>query len=144
MRFSPQEIEAAIELHQLGLPWEPGPGQYVWDQAGLVEQHSPFQDGVYFILDLKHFLRRAGTLETLKRSMVWLPTWHDVRDVLEHLGLDHADVAQAIQNHHALEHKHELLTLYSLIAARLGTSSGRSELAAGGPWQGTRMCCAAE
>ncbi len=114
MKFSPQEIDAAIQLHQLGLPWEPQSGHYVWDKTGLIEQPSPFQNGVYFILDLKHFLRRAGTLEALKRSMVWLPTWHAARDLLESLGADSADIARALQTHNALEYRHELLTLYGL------------------------------
>jgi hypothetical protein len=131
MRFSPQEIDAAIKLHHLGLPWEPRPGHYVWDQTGLMEQDSPFQIGVYFILDLKHFLRRAGTLQALKRSMVWLPTWRDARDALEYFGVDNAEIMQALQTQQALHYRHELLTLYGLIASHLKASDARSGVATG-------------
>ena len=86
MQFSAQEIHGATQLRDLGLYWEPQPGHYVWDEAGLIELPSPFQDGVYFILDLKHFLRRAGTLDGLKQSMVWLPTWRDARLILHTIG----------------------------------------------------------
>ena len=119
MQFSAHEIHWAKQLHDLGLPWEPRPGHFVWDHAGCIEQPSPFQEGVYFILDLKHFLRRTGTLETLKASMVWLPTWHDARAILATMGVEHEGIADALQAQSALEHGEELLTLYRLIASRL-------------------------
>ena len=119
MQFSAQEIHWAKQLHDLGLPWEPRPGHYVWDQGGIIEQPSPFQDRVYFILDLKHFLRRSGTLGRLKASMVWLPTWHDARAILATLGVEHQMVADALQAQAALEQGEELLALYRLIASRL-------------------------
>jgi hypothetical protein len=131
MRFSPEEIDAAIKLRDLGLPWEPCPGHFVWDQTGLMEQDSPFQKGVYFILDLKPFLRRAGTLQALKRSIVWLPTWRDARAALECLGVDHAEIMEALQTQQALHYGHELLTLYGLIASHLEASGSQPAVAAG-------------
>jgi hypothetical protein len=131
MRFSPQEIDAAIKLHHLALPWEPRPGHYVWDQTGLMERDSPFQNGVYIILDLKPFVRRAGTLHVLKRSMVWLPTWREAREALESLGVDNAEIMQALQTQQALRYRHELLTLYGLIASHLEASGARSGVATG-------------
>ena len=94
MRFSDRVIDEAKRLHGLGLAWEPQPGHYVWDKDALIEKTSPFQEGVYFILDLKHFLRRAGTIHALKKSFVWLPTWHDARDILWLLGVSDAEVAR--------------------------------------------------
>jgi hypothetical protein len=119
MQFSTQERQGALQLRDLGLTWEPQAGHYVWDEAGLIEQPSPFQEGVYFILDLKHFLRRAGTMERLKQAMVWLPTWHDARLILQTMGVENGRVADALQAQAALEQNRELLTLYDLIAARL-------------------------
>ena len=46
MQFSAHEIHWAKPLHDLGLPWEPRPGHFVWDHAGCIEQPSPFQEGV--------------------------------------------------------------------------------------------------
>lgn len=119
MQFSAEEIYLAKRLHDLGLPWEPQPGHYVWDEAGLIDQPSPFQERVYFILDLKHFLRRSGTLDAFKTSMVWLPTWHDARDILSAMGVGPEVVTEALQRQAVLQHREELLTLYRLIACRL-------------------------
>lgn len=109
----------AKQLRDLGLPWEPRPGHYVWDEAGLIDRPSPFQERVYFILALKHFLCRSGTLDALKTSMVWLPTWHDARDILAAMGVGHEVVSGALQAQAALQRREELLTLYRLIACRL-------------------------
>lgn len=119
MQFSAQEMYWAKQLHEFGLPWEPCPGHYVWDVAGFIEQPSPFQEGVYFILDLKHFLRRTGTLDTFKASMIWLPTWHDARAILAAMGVADTVIAEELQAQSALEHGEELLTLYLLIASHL-------------------------
>jgi hypothetical protein len=123
MRFSEDEILLALELCMLGLPWEPQPGHYVWDADGLIDCPSPFHDRVYFILDLKHFLRRAGTLEELKAALVWLPTWHDARNILESLGVSHAEVACRLEEYDAIEQQIELATLYRMIADQLATAA---------------------
>jgi hypothetical protein len=102
MQFSPQDIHGAKQLRDLGLRWEP-----------------QLQDGVYFILDLKHFLRRAGLLDRLKQSMVWLPTWHQARRILQTMGVDNGTVAHALQAPSVLEHHQELRALYELVATRL-------------------------
>jgi hypothetical protein len=68
MKFTPAEIELARRLKQLGLAWTPSVGHFVWDETGLINCTSPFHDYVYFILDLKHFLRRAGTIERLQQD----------------------------------------------------------------------------
>ena len=123
MHFTTALIDRAKTLRSLGLTWDPKPGHYVWDENGLIEKPSPFQECVCFILDLKHFLRRAGTLETLKESLVWLPTWHEVRDILETLGVSDADVASRLISERAIESRDELIVLYDLIAERLGGCS---------------------
>jgi hypothetical protein len=122
MRFQKPIIELAKRLRDLGLVWEPMPGHYVWDEAGLIEKASPFQEGVYFILDINHFLRRAGSLDAMKRSLIWLPTWHDARDVLQTLGVSDAEVASRLASKEAIEHRAELMVLYELIAETLGRS----------------------
>jgi hypothetical protein len=92
----------------------------VWDENGLIEKPSPFQEGVYFILDLKHFLRRAGTIEAMKDALVWLPTWHDARDILRALGVADDAVAGRLAAKAAIESGDELPVLYDLIAEQLG------------------------
>jgi len=119
MQFSNRLIDGAKRLRYLGLAWEPRPGHYVWDQAGLIDTPSPFQEGVYFILDLKHFLRRAGTMEILKESFFWLPTWHDAREILQALGISDTRVASRLASKAAVESRDELMVLYDLIAEQL-------------------------
>jgi hypothetical protein len=122
MHFSDRAIERAIRLRHLGLAWEPRPGHYVFNESSLIEKPSPFQEGVYFILDLKHFLRRAGTMEALKESLFWLPTRHDARDILHELGVSDAYVAGRLAAKEAIENRDGLVVLYDLIAEHLGRS----------------------
>ncbi len=51
MQFRPEEIEMARQPRRLGLPWEPKAGHYVYDETGLCRKTSPFQDGMYFVLN---------------------------------------------------------------------------------------------
>lgn len=119
MRFSQQEIDAARRLRDLGLRWFPAPGHFVFDEARAVEQPSPFQERVYFILELKHFLRRTGGVDRLRSALFWLPTWYDARELLQSQGVTDAEVADALQHAGAIESRSELLALYGLIAVGL-------------------------
>jgi len=119
MRFSQQEIDAARLLRELGLSWFPAPGHFVFDEAGVIEQPSPFQERVYFILELKYFLRRTGCVDRLKSALFWLPTWHDARELLQSQGVADWEVADALKNAGAIESRSELLTLYRLLEVGL-------------------------
>jgi hypothetical protein len=120
-KFLHDEIEKAKELKRLGLRWMPRPGHYVWDDEGLIEKSSPFQPQVYFILDLKHFLRRAGSIERLQDLLVWLPTWEDIRLILGGLGLTDEMIAQHLEQTRAVEAGNERTIMYDLALARLRT-----------------------
>ena len=61
-------------MKEAGLTWTPQPGCYVWDPLRRIALMTPFPEGIYFILDLKHFLQRLGNLATITRELVWLPT----------------------------------------------------------------------
>jgi hypothetical protein len=115
MRFSPAKIVLALELKRQGLPWEPQPGHFVWDETGLIEQTSPFHDRVYFILDLKHFLRRTSTIENLQKMFYWLPTWQDAREVLHNFGVNSSEIADRLLKEKAVEKETERLVLYRMI-----------------------------
>ncbi|MGE0528843.1 MAG: hypothetical protein AB7P49_17395, partial [Bdellovibrionales bacterium] len=113
----------ARQLRDLGLPWEPQPGHYVWDEKGIIEQPSPFQERVYFILDLKHFLRRAETIEGLKTSMFWLPTWWDVRTLLKKFDVSSETIANRLHQQRAIEQDGELMELYHLLLEKMQQAS---------------------
>lgn len=115
MYFSPEEIALARQLKAAGLPWHPQPGHFVWDEAGVIEQPSPFHDRVFFILDLKHYLRRTTTFENLQKMFYWLPTWQDSREVLQALGISSSDIANRLVVEKAVEQDVERLVLYRMI-----------------------------
>jgi hypothetical protein len=119
MKFSNQEIEIAKKLHGLELAWHPQAGQYVFDLKGIIEKSSPFQEGVYFILDIKHFLSRAGSVEDIKAAMCWLPLWEDCRGILKSLGVGWDKIINRINASSAFENNTERLILYRMILEEL-------------------------
>lgn len=117
--FSADELELAQLFKAFGLDWTPRPGMYVLDQSDLIECSSPFQDRVFFILDVKHFLRRSGTIDQLKDRVCWLPTWEQARQVLSDLGVPAAPIAQRLMDSRALIEGTERLELYRMIEERI-------------------------
>ncbi len=125
MKFTQTEIELARRLKQLGLGWTPSVGHFVWDESGLIECSSPFHDHVYFILDLKHFLRRAGTIERLQQDLCWLPTWEQSRELLRQAGVAEAEVARRLVASGAIESGNERICLYEMLAEQLVATRDR-------------------
>lgn len=123
IHFTPDEMAQAQRLKQAGLPWQPQPGNFVYDPHELIEAPSPFQERVYFILDLKHFLRRAASLEDLKEKMIWLPTWEDARALLAERGVEDEEIARRLQQARALHNKTERLLLYAMLEEALKADS---------------------
>ena len=115
MWFSRQEIAFAFKLRDAGLDWSPYPGSYIWDANKKIRPTSPFQRGVYFLLDVDCFIAFFGGVENLKRAVVWLPTWEQCRIVLEHYGATHQEIASRLRSEKNLER----LTLYKLIGEHL-------------------------
>ncbi len=119
MHFSREEIETACGLHELGLPWVPRAGHYVYDPTGACPKPSPFQEGVYFILNCEYFMNLLGGVDRFQSAMRWLPTWHDARQLLRGLGVADESVAAWLKECQAIENGGELLLLYRLIAHSL-------------------------
>ena len=122
MRFSEQEIQAARRLQSLGLDWEPRVGNYVFDAHDSVEPESPFQKGVYFVLNYEHFIRLLGGVERFKERMVWLPTWEDLRALLREQGVEDSAVLEELSSKNSLQDGSERLALYQLLIERLGSA----------------------
>lgn len=119
MRFTSEEIAFAKHLRHIGLEWEPAAGHYVYDQTGFCQQRSPFQEKVYFILNYNYFMKAVGGVERFKQIMIWLPTWHDVREILRSLEISDQEIASYLESHGAIEAGNERLTLYEMIAEQL-------------------------
>lgn len=117
--FSDAEISAAKSLRADGLEWNPAVGHYCFDEGGLVEAPSPFQDRVYFILDLRHFLRRANTIERLVAEMCWIPTWRQTRDLLRARGITDQQVQKHLMDSDAISSGDELRILYQFLRDNL-------------------------
>ena len=115
MKFSEREIAIAKKLHALNMPWQPQAGHYVFDMKGIIEKSSPFQTGVYFILDIKHFLSRAGSIEEIKAAMCWLPLWEDCRKILTSLNVPWDQIENWLAKTSAFQNADERLILYEII-----------------------------
>ena len=119
MQFTEEEIELARTLRADGLAWTPRAGHYVFDETGFCQQPSPFQQGVYFILNYPYFMKTVGGVDRFKEIMTWLPTWFDCREILESLAVPGEAIAQTLRHNDALHHGCERVTLYRMIAAKL-------------------------
>lgn len=119
MHFSDECIELARKLRDAGLNWQPAVGHYVYDEAGLIEAPSPFRARIYFILDLKHFLRRSETIERLAEAMFWLPDWDQTRALLRERGVSDAEQGNALSCSDVWESGSELTILYQLLLNRI-------------------------
>lgn len=119
MEFDQHLIRQACQLKSLGIDWKPSVGHYVYDETGAVQASSPFEEGVYFLLNFECFMRRVGGPERFARLMVWLPTWHDARCVLRSYGVDDQVVQRELVSRGSLTSGTELLLLYEMIARQL-------------------------
>ena len=123
MIFTQQQIELAVELKSIGLPWEPAVGNYLYDATGAVKPSSPFQNRVYFLLNYDCFTTRLGGVQRFKELMTWLPTWYDARNILRALGVTDERVQIELLQRKSIKTGSELLTLYEMISAKLRENS---------------------
>lgn len=119
MKFSDTEISLANELRRLNVPWTPSVGHYVLDETGVVQRGSPFQQGVYFVLNYDHFMSLAGGVDKFRETMLWLPTWEDCRAVLRDLKVPDNEVVSHLSAASAIENGNERIVLYELIRSTL-------------------------
>ena len=119
IHFSETEIQLARQLRAKGLSWKPMPGQFVLDDSGLVERESPFQPGVFFVLNYEYFMKIAGGVQRFREIMLWLPTWEECRRSLRELGVSDSEVAQHLADCNGLADGQERTRLYELMLQRL-------------------------
>jgi uncharacterized protein YjiS (DUF1127 family) len=110
---------ARNDANRTNLPWTPEPGQFVYDDDRVLPHTSPFQENVFFILDLRHFLRYAESVDELQQRMFWLPTWHDCLSLLHDMGVSRSDIASTLTDRNAIQQGTELDCLYELLALHL-------------------------
>lgn len=123
MNFTQEEIAQAIKLRELGVPWSVKAGLYIYDHDGLIRPGSPFQDHVYFLLDVACFDEYFTSREKLQASVTWLPTWQDAREKLSELKVESKRVAYHLAARNSLINGTELLDLYELLEMALTGNS---------------------
>ena len=87
----------------------------MWDPETHIEVRSPFPDRVYFVLNLGHFLKIFGSLDSMKERLVWLPTWHQARLLCSESGVAKEGVAAIWKGAAPLSPGDEVLALYELL-----------------------------
>lgn len=113
--FTDEICRAARLMKEKGLEWRPHVGCFVWDENQFIEVSSPFPHRVYFILNLGHFLKRFETIENIIDKLVWIPTWHQARQVCKRLEISDSKIVRTIQQSSWAKPGAELLDLYKLI-----------------------------
>jgi hypothetical protein len=119
MKFTRQQIEWAIELKNLGIPWNPAVGHYAYDLHGEIKPGSPFQDAVYFFLNYPCFIEYFGSENTLVERMVWLPTLEQALAIAVQFHVPVGLVEQALFA--GVRRSDELSELYQLLARVIGS-----------------------
>jgi hypothetical protein len=118
--FTDSEVQLARQLRALELPWTPMAGQFVLDESGLVERESPFQPGVFFVLNYEYFMKIAGGVDRFREIMLWLPTWEQSRELLRDMGVSDEQVAKHLADSNAFAGGNERACLYELMIGQLG------------------------
>jgi hypothetical protein len=103
--------QLAAALKQVGLPWKPHVGCFVWDPDQIIKTVSPFPHHIYFILSLPRFIEIFGSIEIMQAKLVWLPTWHQTRLLCQQYDIETAG------SHHAISATEELKALYRRLLA---------------------------
>jgi hypothetical protein len=117
--FDERHCRAALQLKEAGLPWRPHVGCFVWDREGWIEVPSPFPEKIYFILNLGHFLRLLGSIEDVVQKLVWLPTWHQARQIGAKLGIEDKELFDIFSGSAVPGPGQDLLALYGKILENL-------------------------
>jgi hypothetical protein len=115
-------LRLAAELKEAGLEWKPHVGCFVWDPEGSIVVDSPFPARVYFILNLGRFLQIFGSIEEMKKKLVWLPTWFQARLLCQRLGIQAAPSQRRPAEEDPLDAAEELASFYGSILGALKKS----------------------
>ncbi len=138
--FDTRHCELARLMKERGLPWTPHAGSYVFDPGKRIGAPSPFGGSVYFILDLKHFVRRLGSLEAVASKLVWLPTLDQAIWMCGRLGLDPSPAPSLLPGDRWLDPAEYLLVLYDHLLQGLSAPGGMEPCAGGDLRPALEMC----
>ncbi|UCH80786.1 MAG: hypothetical protein JSW20_13765 [Nitrospiraceae bacterium] len=105
----------AAELKEAGLPWNPHAGCFVWDRDEQIKVPSPFLGRIYFILNLGRFVEILGPVEQIAEKLVWIPTWHQARELNMKMRVTKADISNIFTDDNNTGPAGEILALYRVL-----------------------------
>jgi hypothetical protein len=117
--FDMRHCRLAAELRTAGLSWTPHVGCFVWDRDGHIPVPSPFPERIYFILNLGRFLDIFDSLDAMRETLIWLPTWHQARLVLDRLGGTPEEIRGVLRGNGKMVPGEDVLGLYECILRML-------------------------
>jgi hypothetical protein len=117
--FDQKTCELARALKTSGLEWRPQVGCFVWDPEGIISVPSPFPNRIYFVLNLNHFLKIFNTEERIKEKLVWLPSWHQAREICHRMNIPSVEIVETLMNPEIWTSRQEIYILYQLILNNL-------------------------
>jgi len=120
--FDECHCRLGVSLQEAGLPWRPHVGCFVYDPVRHIQVPSPFPNRIYFILNLGHFLRLLGTVEDIRKRLIWLPTWHQARLLCQQFELADDTVSKLWREGKVMRAGDELLAIYELLLKALKNS----------------------
>jgi hypothetical protein len=122
--FTSEHCRLASTIQDIGLKWEPQVGCFVWDRMKTITTPSPFGENIYYILDLKPFLRRFGSTDMMSKALVWLPDWGQALWICKRIGVDDDAITAVSQGVNPSDASALLLGLYKLILLSLERMGG--------------------
>jgi hypothetical protein len=117
--FNETHCRLAGEMKTAGLRWTPQVGHYVWDNTGVINYPSPFPNRIYFVLNIQRFLDIFQTIDSMIGDLVWLPNWHQARDVCKDLQIDDKYIMEKCFRQSGFEKEKDLETIYRIILSAL-------------------------
>ena len=111
--FSQELCQTAEQLKQNGLLWHPHVGCFVWDKEQHIPVSSPFPHRIYLILNMGHFLKIFQTQEKIVKKLVWLPTWHQARQICEQFHIPSEKISKKLISEKSTNN--ELFYFYQII-----------------------------
>ncbi|HSG32192.1 MAG TPA: hypothetical protein VLB82_11690 [Thermodesulfobacteriota bacterium] len=119
--FNRGHCELALILKDAGLKWRPTVGHYIWDPEKKILKKSPFNNRIYYVLNIEHFIKIFSSIDTVKKLFIWLPTYYHSRLICEELGIEKSLIFEKILSANVKSTADELSVLYNLIITKLNS-----------------------
>ena len=121
--FDRRICEMAAKLKNAGIPWKPHVGCFIWDRDEYISVPSPFPERIYFILNLGRFTELLGSFEDIAEKLIWIPTWHQARELMNRLSRQQTEEKRIIKIDQSMNLDDEYAALYDMLLQVLRRNS---------------------